>query len=42
LETFPSDGTRLAGAKVKGSFQFVTKDADGKSLSGKGGFEFLG
>jgi hypothetical protein len=42
LETFPSDGTKLSGAKIKGFFQLVTKDADGKSLSGKGTFEFLG
>jgi hypothetical protein len=42
LQTFPSDGSKLAGAKVEGSFQFVTTDADGESLSGKGTFEFLG
>lgn len=42
LENFPTDGTKLSGAKIKGSFRLVTKDADGKSLSGKGTFEFLG
>lgn len=42
LETFPPDGTQLSGAKIKGSFRLVTKDADGKNLSGKGTFEFLG
>jgi hypothetical protein len=42
LEAFPPDGTKLSGAKIKGSFQFTTQDADGESLSGKGTFEFLG
>jgi hypothetical protein len=42
LETFPPDGTKMSGAKIKGSFRLVTKDTDGKSLSGKGTFEFLG
>ncbi|MCA9454069.1 MAG: hypothetical protein H6750_00575 [Nitrospiraceae bacterium] len=42
LETIPADGTKLSGSKIKGSFKLVTKDADGKNLSGKGTFEFFG
>ena len=42
LESFLSEGTKLSGTKIKGSFRLVTEDADGKSLSGKGTFEFLG
>ncbi|GJL59800.1 MAG: hypothetical protein NPIRA03_26570 [Nitrospirales bacterium] len=42
LESFPPDGTKLSGAKIKGSFRLVTEDVHGKSLSGKGTFEFLG
>lgn len=42
LETFPSDGATLSGAKIKGSFQFVTQDSKGESLAANGTFEFVG
>lgn len=42
LEAFPPDGTKLSGAKIKGSFQFATQDADGEKLSGTGTFQFMG
>jgi hypothetical protein len=42
LETFPADGSQLSGAKIKGSFDFVTEDDEGGSLSAEGTFEFLG
>jgi hypothetical protein len=42
LETFPADGSKLSGAKVKGSFDFVTEDDEGGSVSAEGTFEFMG
>jgi hypothetical protein len=41
LDTFPADGDKLAGAKIKGSFQLTTQDPQGESLSVSGAFEFL-
>lgn len=41
LDTFPADGHELAGAKIKGSFQFATQAPEGDSLSVSGTFEFL-
>lgn len=42
VDTFPTDGNKLTGAKIKGSFQFATQNPEGESLSANGTFEFLG
>lgn len=41
LDTFPADGDKLAGARIKGSFQFTTQAPEGDNLSATGNFEFL-
>lgn len=42
LETFPVDGNQLAGATIKGAFEFVIEDTEAERLSATGTFEFLG
>lgn len=42
LETFPTDGSKLSGSKIKGSFNFVTEDDEGGRVTAQGTFEFLG
>jgi hypothetical protein len=42
LETFPVDGNQLAGAIIKGAFEFAIEGTEGERLSATGTFEFLG
>ena len=42
LEEFPVDGSSLARAQVKGSFEFTTEGKDGKRATAEGVFDFHG
>jgi len=40
LESFPKDGEVLQGHPIKGSFDFVTQDRDGRDVTVSGSFDF--
>lgn len=42
IDQMPADAGAVPGHPVKGSFEFTTADASGRTLVAKGGFDFAG
>lgn len=42
LEAFPNDGIKVTGSRVIGNFDFSTQDPNGREITAKGTFDFIG
>lgn len=40
IEAFPDSPDDLSGSRVKGSFQFSTRDSKGREIKASGSFDF--